>query len=252
MQVNHDKNIIEVKNVSFAYNHEMVLDNINLDIHEGDYLGIIGPNGSGKSTLLKLILGLLKPKEGEILLFGEPISQFKNWNRIGYVPQRAYVDPLFPATVWEVVSMNRFAGKKFWQSLNRHDSAHIKKALTEVGIWDLRNRQVGSLSGGQLQRVFIARALATEPEVIFLDEPTVGVDLETQKQFYSLLRHLNHELDLTLVLVSHDLETVATETTEVACINRTMCYEKSPKEMSKHQLIQAMYGEHKVFIGHNH
>jgi zinc transport system ATP-binding protein len=252
MHVNHEKNIIEVRDLAFSYNGEKVLEDITLDIHQGDYLGIIGPNGSGKSTLVKLILGLLKPKKGEILLFGEPISQFKAWSKIGYVPQKIHVDPLFPATVWEVVSMGRFAGKSFWQTLNKQDKTHIRKALNEVGIADLKDRQVGSLSGGQLQRVFIARALVTEPEVIFLDEPTVGVDMETQKQFYDLLRKLNQELDLTLVMVSHDLETIANETTEVACINKTKCYEKSPREMTKHQMIQAMYGDHKFFIGHQH
>lgn len=252
MPVNHEKNIIEVRDVSFSYNGERVLEDITLDIHQGDYLGIIGPNGSGKSTLVKLIIGLLKPKKGEVFLFGEPMAHFREWHKIGYVPQKIHVDPQFPATVWEVVSMGRFAGKHFWQQLNKHDRLHINRSLDEVGIRDLKDRQIGSLSGGQLQRVFIARALVTEPEVIFLDEPTVGVDLETQKQFYALLKRLNQELDLTLVLVSHDLETVASETTEVACINRTMCYEKSPKEMTKHQIIQAMYGDNKFFIGHHH
>lgn len=252
MQVDHEKNIIEVKDVSFSYNGEKVLEDITLNIHKGDYLGVIGPNGSGKSTLIKLIVGLLQPKVGSIALFGTPISQFRQWRKIGYVPQKIHVDPQFPATVWEVVSMGRFGGKHFWQRIDKEDAKHIKQALDEVGISDLRHKQVSALSGGQLQRVFMARALVTEPEIIFLDEPTVGVDLETQKQFYGLLKRLNQELNLTLVIVSHDLETIANETTEVACINRTMCYEKSPKEMTKHQMIQAMYGEHKFFIGHHH
>lgn len=252
MSVNHEKNIIEVKDVYFSYNGENVLENIDLNIHQGDYLGIIGPNGSGKTTLVKIILGLLKPQKGEVKIFGEPLSKFKEWHKIGYVPQKIQVDPQFPATVWEVVSMGRYGGKKFWEQINSHDRKHIDRALREVDLLDLKDRQVGDLSGGQLQRVFIARALVTEPEVIFLDEPATGVDIETQKQFYALLKKLNQELNLTLIIISHDLETMAQETTEVACINKTMCYEKNPKEMTKHDMIKAMYGEHKFFIGHHH
>lgn len=253
MQVNHEKNIIEIKNVSFSYpGGQAVLSDIDLNIHEGDYLGIIGPNGSGKTTLVKIILGLLEPNSGEIKIFGVPREQFRDWYKIGYVPQKVHVDPLFPVTVYETVSMGRYTGKKFWQALNRHDHTHIKRALEAVGMWELKDRRVADLSGGQLQRVFIARAIATEPKVIFLDEPTVGVDMETQTQFYHLLKKLNHEMDLTLVLISHDIETLAQETTEVACVNKTICYEKNPKEMTKHDMIKAMYGEHKFFIGHHH
>lgn len=253
MQVDHTKNIIELKNVSFAYKGEDVLKDVTLNIHKGDYLGIIGPNGSGKTTLLKIMVGLLKPTNGSIKLFGKEIQMFNDWSKIGYVPQKATsFDINFPATVYEVTAMGRYGRKGLFKSLNIHDKKIIDESLRHVEMFEFKDRLIGDLSGGQQQRVFIARALATEPEVIFLDEPTVGVDVKTQESFYALLKKLNQELDLTLVLVSHDVDVVAHEVTELACINKTLLYESNPKDFFKNDGLKKMYGDQIRYILHNH
>lgn len=253
MSVDHTKNIIEIKNVSFSYNNLPVLKNVDLVIHSGDYLGIIGPNGSGKTTLLKIMLGLIKPLKGEVKLFGQTISKFKNWSKIGYVPQKAInFDLLFPATVYEVVAMGRYGKKGLLRQLNKQDDEIIKESLCQVEMYNFKDRQIGDLSSGQQQRVFIARALAAEPEVIFLDEPTVGVDVKAQEQFYTLLKKLNLELGITLVMISHDLDMVAKEATELACVNQNLTYHKDPKMCIAGNHIHKLYGENTSFILHKH
>lgn len=254
MPVDHTKNIIEIKNVSFSYGKVEVLKNINLNIHQGDYLGIIGPNGSGKSTLLKLMIGLLHPKKGEIKLFDKKIASFRDWSKLGYVPQKAVsFDTLFPATVYEVAAMGRYGKKGLLKRLNSSDEKIINNSLEQVEMLEYKDRLIGELSGGQQQRVFIARALAGEPEVIFLDEPTTGVDVEAQDQFYALLKKLNRDLNLTLVMISHDLDIIAKQVTEVACVNQTLTYHDNPKEyIKKGEYIQELYGKNAGHLSHRH
>lgn len=255
MSVDHTKNIIEVKNVSFSYGNTTVLKDITLTIHQGDYLGIIGPNGSGKSTLLKLMVGLLKPTQGEIKLFGQSLNNFKDWHKLGYVSQKVVnFDYLFPATVQEVVEMGRYGSKGLFKNINKKDNEIVKKSLQQVEMWNFRDRLIGDLSGGQQQRVFIARALAAEPEVIFLDEPTVGVDAKNQEQFYTLLKKLNRELNLTLVMISHDLEVMKEETTELACVNQSLIYHDNSSNFIRENYIKKIYGEdgHINITSHKH
>lgn len=240
-QVDHKYTIIELDRVCFSYSTDEVIKDVSLQIHKGDYAGIVGPNGGGKTTLLKLMLGLLQPHDGSIKLFGKEIREFKEWSRIGYVPQKTHLEMNLPVTVEELVSMGRYGKRGLFHFPTKEDKEKTISALKQVDMLNHRNRQVSDLSGGQQQRVFIARALASEPEVIFLDEPTVGVDVKTQKQFYTLLRKLNKELDLTLVLVSHELDVVAHESTELGYINRTLEYYGNPDEFLKgayfHELI---------------
>ena len=253
MPVDHTKNILEVQGVSFSYGDTVVLKDINLIVHQGDYLGIIGPNGSGKSTLLKLMVGLLKPSQGEIKLFGEKLNNFKDWHKLGFVSQRVInFDPLFPATVKEVVAMGRYTHKKIWQRLNKTDEEIIKRSLLQVEMENFENRAIGDLSSGQQQRVFIARALAAEPEVIFLDEPTVGIDAATQEQFYALLKKLNLDLGLTLIMISHDLDIMAKETTELACVNQNLTYHDNPASCIRSGNIEKLYGGNANVIIHKH
>jgi len=247
-QLDHTKNIIELKDVSFSYGEEEVIRNINMSVHKGDYLGIIGPNGGGKSTLLKLMLGLLTPSKGEVFLYGIPIKKFKDWSKIGYVSQQVtHIDPHFPMTVEEVVMMGRFPRLGLLRFPSQKDKDIVNNAISQVEMLPFKNRLVGDLSGGQQQRVFIARALAGLPEVIVLDEPTVGVDVKTQKQFYILLQKLNNELNLTLVLVSHELDIVAHEATEIAYINRELVYHGMPKKFLESMYFEKLTGkgEHK-------
>ncbi len=237
----HDQTIIDLDRVCFSFTTEEVIKDVRLQVHKGDYVGIIGPNGGGKTTLLKLMLGILKPKDGTIKLFGTDIKNFKDWSKIGYVPQRTHIEMNFPVTVEELVAMGRFGKLGLFHFPSIEDKEKTMQALKQVDMLEFRNRQISDLSGGQRQRIFIARALSSEPEVIFLDEPTVGVDIKTQKQFYSLLRKLNKELSLTLILVSHELDVVSHEATELGYINRTLEYYGEPNEFLKgayfHELI---------------
>lgn len=223
--VDHTVNIVEVRHLSFAYGTTEVLGDISLDIHRGDYLGIVGSNGSGKTTLLKIMVGLLVASAGTVKLFGADISAFTNWSSIGYVPQKATnFDANFPVTVEEVALMGRFGRRGLFRRITHEDRRRARAALDRVEMGAFRDRLIGDLSGGQQQRVFIARALATEPDILFLDEPTVGVEKPVRDEFYALLRRLNRSLHLTVVLITHDLESVAYEAMHVACIDRALYY----------------------------
>jgi zinc transport system ATP-binding protein len=244
MQVDHTKNIIEVEDINFSYGKEAVLKNINLQIHKGDYLGIVGPNGAGKTTLIKIMLGLLKPNRGSVIL---------STNRIGYVPQKATnFDENFPATVKEVASMGRYSKVGLLKRLNAEDKRIVEKCIEQVGMSDFKDRLIGDLSGGQQQKVFIARALASEPEVIFLDEPTTGVDQKSQEDFYTILKKLNRELDLTLVLVSHDIEKVLNEAMHIACVDHTLVCHSSPNEYLKSISESEILGKDIKILPHHH
>ncbi len=191
-KIDHSKNIVELQNISFSYDGNEILHNVSLNVHLGDYLGIVGPNGGGKTTLLKIMLGLLSNYTGTVKLFGQDIKEFKDWPKIGYVPQKATnFDVNFPATVEEVVAMGRYGKRGLFKFPTRNDKEIINSVIEEVGMSQFKDNLIGNLSGGQQQRVFIARALVSQPEIIILDEPTVGVDQATQKKFDSLLKKLN-------------------------------------------------------------
>ena len=225
MSVDHTHTIIQLKDLSFSYGTNLVLDKINLSIHEGDYLGVIGPNGGGKTTLIKLIVGLLKADSGDITLYDRPIKEFKDWSHLSYIAQKVTnIDLNFPITVRDAVSMGRYGLRRIGQNMTTQDKQIVQESLSQVDLLDYQNRLIGELSGGQLQRVFIARALAQKPAIIFLDEPTVGVDTNTQRQFYALLKKMNQDLGITLVLISHDIDFISQEVTEIAVINKSIIY----------------------------
>ena len=216
------EHVIELKGVCFGFGRTEVLSGITFSVDKGDFLGLIGPNGSGKTTLLKLILGLYPLKCGSIRLFGADRSTFHDWSRIGYVPQKATnIDSIFPATVKEVVAMGLLSKKKFPKAINRGDEEMIMKALKTVGMDGLSDKRIGELSGGQQQRVFIARALISEPDILFLDEPTTGVDQKMQDSFYQLLGELNAR-GITIVLVSHDIGKITRYVTKIASLNQVL------------------------------
>jgi zinc transport system ATP-binding protein len=242
-QVDHSHTIIELDSVCFSYAKEEVIKDVSLEIHKGDYVGIVGPNGGGKTTLLKLMLGLLKPNDGNIKLFGSDIKDFKDWFKIGYVPQKTFVELNLPITVHEMVAMGRYGKRGLFHFPTKEDKEKTLNALKQVDMLEYKDNHIEALSGGQQQRVFIARALASEPEIIFLDEPTVGVDVKTQKQFYMFLRKLNKELDLTLILITHELDVVAHEATELGYINRTLEYYGEPEEFLKGKYFHELIGK---------
>lgn len=218
-----NKPLIELKDVSFQYEYTQVLKNISLRVDEGDFLALIGQNGSGKSTLLKLILGLLKPMSGNIKLFGEPANQFKHREWIGYVSQKSNAfNSGFPATVEEVVKSGLSQKVGLFKRYPKDADILVKSALKDVGMEQYMNRNIGQLSGGQQQRVFIARALVADPKLLILDEPTVGIDRENVQAFYDMLAHLNEHHKMTMILVTHDVDTVSDRVSHVACLNQTI------------------------------
>jgi zinc transport system ATP-binding protein len=246
--------LVELQGVSFGYGADPVLDGVSLKVSRGEYLGLIGPNGSGKTTLLKLILGTLPaPKTGEIRLFGVPSAQFGERWKIGYVAQKAAsFNSGFPATVEEVVFTGLAARRGLWRMHTAADRAAVKEALEKVGLWQFKDRLIGRLSGGQQQRVFIARALVSQPELLILDEPTVGVDAHAEGKFYRLVRELRARLGLTVVLVSHDVGAVAHEVTSLACLNRRLFYHGSPDDFGTEEQLCELYGHQVRSVHHHH
>jgi zinc transport system ATP-binding protein len=247
--------IIDIKGLTFRYETDVVLDNINLSIPEGAFLAIVGPNGSGKSTLLKLILGLLKLQKGEITIFGEDINRYKGWENIGYVSQKANsFNTGFPATVFEVVASGLTKKLGLFRFMKKEDKDQVLQALEAVGMLHFKNRNVGELSGGQQQRVFIARALVSSPKILILDEPTVGVDAQNVDTFYQMLEDLNKNRNITLLLVTHDIGTISDKVTTVACLNKHLHFHGETKEFEKlrENGLGEFYGHDVHLLSHYH
>jgi len=243
---------VELEDVAFRYGEVPVLEGINLTVEPGDFLGIIGPNGSGKTTLLRIMLGLLEPTRGAARLFGQPPSAFRQWGRLGYVPQKATLDPALPATVHEVVATGLVSTLGLFGRIGARQRQRIDEVLGHVGMAAHAAARIGRLSTGQQQRVLIARALVSNPELLILDEPTGGVDPEAQTSFYALLQHLNRERDVTLVLVSHDIGVVAKEVTKLACLNRRLIFHGRPGDFLSDAALTALYGPSVRVVTHQH
>ena len=209
---------IELKNVNIKFNENPVLKDINLTIEENDFMAIIGPNGGGKSTLLKIILGILKPDSGEVLIFGRKPEDARKL--MGYLPQKVSFDHDFPIDVFHTVLSGRYHG--LFKGHNKDDEIAVIKALKDVNMFELKDRQISRLSGGQMQRVFIARAIVREPKILLMDEPMASIDPEMQNSFYNLLSRLKNEM--TIILVSHDVGTVSTQVDKIACLNSTLYF----------------------------
>jgi len=237
---------IAVDGVYFSYDGPPVLENVSFAIAQRDFVSVVGPNGGGKTTLLKLLLGLLQPQRGQIRVFGR--SPLEVRQRIGYVPQHAQFDPHFPATALDVVLMGRLGRSLPILPARRADRTAALACLQEVGLADLARRPLSFLSGGQRQRALIARALAGDPELLLLDEPTANLDLAVQGDFIELLHRLNQRL--TIVLVSHDVGFVCQHVRTVLCVARRVEVH-SASSLDGHT-ISALYGEPVRFVHHSH
>ena len=245
--------LIVLRGVTFSYDGDPVLINVDLTIEEGDFLAIIGPNGSGKTTLVKIILGLLRPREGVVEIFGKAPAEFTGWDRIGYVPQKAtHIDPFFPASVDEVVGMALLSSRGRGRAPGREVRSRVRRALEAVGMAEFGREPIGRLSGGQQQRVFIARALVTSPRLLFLDEPTTGVDAETQAAFYDMLDRLNKAEGLTIVLVTHDIGIVNRHVNRVACLNQRLVYHGDHAGFCRSDAFRDLIGHGDHLISHEH
>lgn len=210
--------IVEIKNVWFGYNERQVLQDVSLDIRQGDFIAMIGPNGGGKTTLLKLMLGLLRPDSGSIRIMGRPAH--KASHHIGYVSQYININRNFPITAIDVVLMGKLKPKKRWDSKSGQDRHEALEVLERMEVAAYASSKMDELSGGQRQRVFIARALVTRPKVLLLDEPTASIDAKGQAEFYRMLHALNK--DITILVVSHDLVAISTHVKSVACVNKRL------------------------------
>ncbi len=242
--------IIELDHVDVAFQDVLVLDDVCLRVAAGSFLAVIGPNGAGKTTLLQVILGLVRPAGGDVRVFGKSTSELDGERRrIGYVPQIMSVDINFPVSVGEVVLMGRYGRMGLFRRPSAADREAAGKAMKRVGIADLADRPIRRLSGGQRQRAFLARALANEPDLLLLDEPTTGVDAASTESLYELLRDL-HTDGITMLVVSHDVGVVASYVEGVICINRRLVAHGRPAEVLGSEELSKMYGCDAVFFHH--
>ncbi len=240
------ESVVKLDDVSFSYNRISVVKNISLSIREEEFLGIVGPNAGGKSTLLKLILGLLQPDKGNITVMG--MSPLYGRSRIGYVPQYPTFSRDFPISVIEAVLMGRLGNTRWYGRYLKQDKEIALQAMEAVEIADIQQQSVGSLSGGQLQRVLIARALACQPEILILDEPTANIDVRVEEDIFGLLKQYNDHM--TIIVVSHDIGFISGYVDRVACLNQTLvCH--STEEISG-KTIEELYGAPVRMIQHIH
>ena len=242
---------VDVTDVSFAYGEKPVVSDVSMTIDQGEFLGLIGPNGSGKTTLLHLMLGLLEPDTGSVSLFGEPVGAFDEGERIGYVSQQSTNrGGTMPVTVRESVTMGRFAHAGH-RRLTSEDDAIVEEALETVGITELGDRLINQLSGGQRQRAYIARALASEADLLALDEPTVGVDAESRDAFYRLLDRLN-DSGITIILIEHDIGVVTDRASRIACINTELYHHGDTESFVESDALAEAYGATGQVVHHDH
>jgi len=235
--------VLDVRGLTFRYNGADILEDLHFSVKTGDYVGLVGPNGSGKTTLIRLLLGLHDTQQGEIRLFGRSIAEFRDWVRVGYLPQKAaFVGPRFPATVREVVALGRLAGKRFPRVLGRSDREAVGRALDRLDIADLRDRPVGELSGGQQQRVLIARALVNDPDLLILDEPASALDPEVRDRFFQLLADLNAGRKVTIVMVTHDLGTIGRYSSKLLYLDKRIVFYGTYEEFCHSEDVTRIFG----------
>ncbi len=233
------EDVICVDHVSYAYEGRAALTDITLHVKAGSTLGVIGPNGSGKSTLVKLMLGVMAPDAGAITVLGRsPREACADGSLVGYVPQRTQLDWTFPVSVRQVVLLGLIGTKRLFRPFSGRARRRVEETLASVDMLHLADQPIGGLSGGQQQRVFIARALVNQPKILFLDEPTTGIDRGGQEMFTELLDGLKRQFGLTLILVSHDLRAVIASCDRVACLNRTLHYHDTPGALSRDVLFK--------------
>ncbi len=237
---------ISLNNVSFSYDRLPVLEDVSLQVANKEFLGIVGPNAGGKSTLLKLILGLLKPQLGSIHVLGKKPRQQRK--AIGYVPQYPAFSRDFPITVEQVVLLGRLGSGRWFGRYAPQDYEAAKAALEEVEADDLAQRLVGGLSGGQLQRVLLARALVSDPQILILDEPTANIDMRLESDIFDQLKRLNERM--TILVVSHDIAFISDYVHRVACLNRTLVCHHT--DYIDGQMVQDLYGDNVRMVAHHH
>lgn len=255
----NDNPAVALRDVSFSYQQGApVLEKISFTVERGVRLGILGPNGGGKSTLLKIILGLLAPVTGSVQVMGLSPRAATRKRLVGYLPQRLDVEWRAPLNVRQVVGMTAALGVPTWSATPQAAKERIERMIGLVGMKEFANRPIGDLSGGQQQRTFIARALASEPQLLLLDEPTVGIDQKGQQQFAELLHTIHTELGITILIVSHDLRAIAAGCDQIAVLSRTLHYHAAPEGLTPKVLAEVFHHDIAAFAhaqhgnGHSH
>jgi zinc transport system ATP-binding protein len=227
--------VISIQHLWAGYDHQPVLEDINLSVKELDFIGLIGPNGSGKTTLFKVLLGLVPPMHGEVRIMGMGVKKGRRY--LGYVPQTVEFDQAFPISVWDVVLLGRLGKRGLLQRYTAKDKEYVAKALSSVEMLHLRDRSLSELSGGQRKRIYIARALAAEPKILLLDEPMAGIDPHVETHIYDLLKQLNQQI--TILMISHDIGAIASCVKTVGCLNRRLYYHGEKQITS--EMLQIVY-----------
>ncbi|MEE9203708.1 MAG: metal ABC transporter ATP-binding protein, partial [Nitrospirales bacterium] len=237
--------IIRFSHATFGFPGVVALQDISLEISEGEFVGVIGPNGSGKTTLCRAILGLMRPLEGSLQIFDCACEKLRCHHRarIGYLPQKGVLERNFPITVLEAVMMGRYGALGLFRRPRQQDREIAVEALENVGMQDHRNTALGHLSGGQQQRVLIARALAQKPQVLLLDEPTTGVDITTQHSVLDLVQHLHRDLGLTVLLVTHDINLIRSRVNRLVLLKTRLFAAATPEEVLRPDLLRQVYGK---------
>ncbi len=257
-----EPSIIDCSHLTIKYQDSVVLDQVSLQLPPGEYFGVVGPNGSGKTTFIKALLNLVPMSGGQIRLFGTPLAQFKDWHRIGYLPQFTVLPKQgFPATVREIVATGLLSQKRFPRHQTDKDKDKLEAVMNLLKIKELERRQIGNLSGGQRQRVYLARALVNEPSLLILDEPTVALDPEARENFYQTLLSLNQEKKVTVLLVTHDSGTIGHYATKMIYLDRRLIFFGSFKDFCISEEMTGLFGDfaqhvichqHESEPGHGH
>jgi zinc transport system ATP-binding protein len=245
-----DNPVIILKNIYVSYNGSVILEDINLEVGAGEILSIVGPNGGGKSTLLRTIMGFKVPFRGTVEVLGTAPRK-KRRGMIGYLPQKSSFDYSIPVSVFDVVAMARYAGKRLVERLDSGDRANIINALEAVEMATLKDSHFGSLSEGQKQRALIARAIAVRPRILLLDEPSTGLDALAQDNFYQMLLRLRDSLGLSIVMVSHDIGAVSRIVDRLACLKTKIHFHGRPADCLSDESLAQAFGKNVMFVSHN-
>ncbi len=246
--------VIQANNISVSYSRTDALTNISFSIERGDFVGLAGPNGAGKTTLVKAILGLLPIAKGGIELFGQSQKQFTAWRKVGYLPQKAStINPLFPATVHEIITLGLLSDHKFPKKLSKIHEEKTDTVLHELAISSLKESMFSELSGGQQQKVLLARALVSKPEILIFDEPSTALDPESREAFFKMLERLNKEKGITILFITHDTGYIGQYATKLMYIDKNLIYYGKFSDFCKSERMNTYFGtyEHHV-ICHQH
>ena len=241
--------IIRVENLSFNYSQTEILKDISFIVEPGDFIGLAGPNGAGKTTLIKVILGLLPITNGRLELFGEQQKTFSDWSKIGYLPQKlATINSLFPATVKEVVALGLLSEKKLPKGIKNNDNKKVEVILEELGISDLKKRMLSELSGGQQQKVFLARSLVSNPEILIFDEPSTALDPESREAFFQLIKRLNQKNGIAIILITHDTSYIGKYANKFLYIDKELIYFGKFSDFCQSTKMNSYFGKYEQHI----